>query len=213
MVNNYVTFDDVLKNPCKKVSVDEGKKIAVELLNKLVKDKNAIGLAANQVGIDASVAVVNVIEPIILINPHIIRMWDEMPYVEGCLSFPGNPRTTKRYKYIEYTDSLIEDTRGEGAAVIYGPTRPKETTKKGSWEHGGKKDMYDRQILESVCIQHEIDHLYGLTILDREQQLQPVRNERKIGRNEKVTIQKDNETKVIKYKKIQPFLNQGWEMV
>ena len=31
MVNNYVTFDDVLKNPCKKVSVEEGKKIAVEM--------------------------------------------------------------------------------------------------------------------------------------------------------------------------------------
>ena len=74
MVNNYVTFDDVLKNPCKKVSVEEGKKIAVELINKLVKDKNAIGLAANQVGIDASVAVVNVIEPIIIINPRIINI-------------------------------------------------------------------------------------------------------------------------------------------
>ena len=36
MVNNYVTFDDVLKNPCKKVSVEEGKKIAVELINKLL---------------------------------------------------------------------------------------------------------------------------------------------------------------------------------
>ena len=95
MVNNYVTFDDVLKNPCKKVSVEEGKKIAVELINKLVKDKNAIGLAANQVGIDASVAVVNVIEPIIIINPRIIKMWDEIPYVESCLSFPGNPKTTK----------------------------------------------------------------------------------------------------------------------
>ncbi len=213
MVNNYVTFDDVLKNPCKKVSVEEGKKIAVELLNKLVKDKNAIGLAANQVGIDASVAVVNVINPIILINPHIIKMWDEIPYVEGCLSFPGNPKTTKRYKYIQYTDSLIEEKRGEGAAVVYGPTRPEETTTKGSWEEDGKKDMYDRQLLESVCIQHEIDHLYGIRILDREQQLQPIKNERKIGRNEKVTIQKDNETKVIKYKKIQPFLNQGWEMV
>ena len=210
MVNNYVTFDDVLKTPCKKVSVDEGKKIAVELLNKLVKDKNAIGLAANQVGIDASVAVVNVIEPIILINPHIIRMWDEMPYVEGCLSFPGNPRTTKRYKYIEYTDSLIEDTRGEGAAVIYGPTRPKETTTKGSWEHDGKKDMYDRQILESVCIQHEIDHLYGLTILDREQQLQPVKRDKKIGRNELVTIKKGDAVKVLKYKKAFNLLNQGW---
>ena len=137
-------------------------------------------------------------------------MWDEMPYVEGCLSFPGNPRTTKRYKYIEYTDSLIEDTRGEGAAVIYGPTRPKETTTKGSWEHDGKKDMYDRQILESVCIQHEIDHLYGLTILDREQQLQPVKRDKKIGRNELVTIKKGDAVKVLKYKKAFNLLNQGW---
>ena len=89
MVNNYVTFDDVLKNPCKKVSVEEGKKIAVELINKLVKDKNAIGLAANQVGIDASVAVVNVRKPIILINPEVIETWDEIPYYEGCLSYKG----------------------------------------------------------------------------------------------------------------------------
>ena len=213
MVNSYVTFDDVLKNPCKKVSVEEGKKIAVELINKLVKDKNAIGLAANQVGIDASVAVVNVIEPIIIINPKIIKMWDEIPYVEGCLSFPGNPKTTKRYKYVQYTDSLIEESRGEGASVVYGPTIPNEDTK-GSWEQdSGKKDTYDRQLLESVCVQHEIDHLYGIRILDREQQLQPVRNERKIGRNEKITIQKDSETKVIKYKKAQPFLSQGWKMV
>jgi len=102
--------------------VDEGKKIAVDLFNKLVKDKNAIGLAANQIGINASVAVVNVIKPIILINPRIIKMWDEIPYVEGCLSFPGNPRSTKRYKYIQYTDSLIEESRGEDASVIYGPT-------------------------------------------------------------------------------------------
>ena len=94
MVNNYVTFDDVLKNPCKKVSVEEGKKIAVELINKLVKDKNAIGLAANQVGIDASVAVVNE-EPIIIRNPRIIKMWDEIPWVESCLSFPGNPKLLK----------------------------------------------------------------------------------------------------------------------
>ena len=202
MVNNYVTFDDVLKNPCKKVSVEEGKKIAVELINKLVKDKNAIGLAANQVGIDASVAVVNVIEPIIIINPRIIKMWDEIPYVEGCLSFPGNPKSTKRYKYVQYTDSLIEESRGEGASVVYGPTSSETETQ--------KKTTYERQLLESVCVQHEIDHLYGIRILDREQQLQPVRNERKIGRNEKVTIQKGEETQVIKYKKAKPFLDDGW---
>lgn len=205
MVNNYVTFDDSLKNPCKKVSVDEGKKIAVDLFNKLVKDKNAIGLAANQIGIDASVAVVNVIKPIILINPRIIKMWDEIPYVEGCLSFPGNPRSTKRYKYIQYTDSLIEESRGEDASVIYGPTIDEIKSE--------KKDTYDRQLLESVCVQHEIDHLYGIRILDREQQLQPVRTERKIKRNEIIKIQKGDDVKVLKYKKAQSLLKEGWIMI
>jgi len=184
VVNNYVTFDDVLKNPCKKVSVEEGKKIAVELINKLVKDKNAIGLAANQVGIDASVAVVNVIEPIIIINPRIIKMWDEIPYVEGCLSFPGNPKSTKRYKYVQYTDSLIEESRGEGASVVYGPTIPDEDTK-GSWEQdSGKKHTYDRQLLESVCVQHEIDHLNGILIHDRENKTKPMVSQKKVGRND-----------------------------
>jgi len=205
MVNNYVTFDDSLKNPCKKVSIKEGKKIAVDLFNKLVKDKNAIGLAANQIGIDASVAVVNVIKPIILINPRIIKMWDEIPYVEGCLSFPGNPKSTKRYKYVQYTDSLIEESRGEDASVVYGPTTDKTKSE--------KKDTYDRQLLESICVQHEIDHLYGIRILDREQQLQPVRTEKKIGRNEKVTIQKGEETQVMKYKKAKHLLENGWVLV
>jgi len=205
VVNNYVTFDDSLKNPCKKVSIKEGKKIAVDLFNKLVKDKNAIGLAANQIGINASVAVVNVIKPIILINPRIIKMWDEIPYVEGCLSFPGNPRSTKRYKYIQYTDSLIEESRGEDASVIYGPTADEIKSE--------KKDTYDRQLLESVCVQHEIDHLYGIRILDREQQLQPVRTERKIKRNEIIKIQKGDDVKVLKYKKAQSLLKEGWIMI
>ncbi len=205
MVNNYVTFDDSLKNPCKKVSVDEGKKIAVDLFNKLVKDKNAIGLAANQIGINASVAVVNVIKPIIIINPRIIKMWDETTYVESCLSFPGHTKTTKRYKYIQYTDSLIEEARGEGSSAVYGPTENNTDSK--------KEDSYDRQLLESICVQHEIDHLYGIRILDREQQLQPVRTEKKIGRNEIIKIQKGDEVKVLKYKKAQSLMKEGWIML
>ena len=31
-----------------------------------------------------------------------------------------------------------------------------------------------------------------------------------LGRNEKVTIQKGEETQVIKYKKAKPFLDDGW---
>jgi len=205
VVNNYVTFDDSLKNPCKKVSIKEGKKIAVDLFNKLVKDKNAIGLAANQIGIDASVAVVNVIKPIILINPRIIKMWDETTYVESCLSFPGHTKTTKRYKYIQYTDSLIEEARGEDSSVVYGPTENNTDSK--------KEDSYNRQLLESICVQHEIDHLYGIRILDREQQLQPVKTEKKIGRNEIIKIQKGDEVKVLKYKKAQSLMKEGWIML
>ena len=35
-------------------------------------------------------------------------------------------------------------------------------------------------------------------------------SQKKIGRNEIITIQKDGEEKVLKYKKAQRFLNDGW---
>ena len=38
------------------------------------------------------------------------------------------------------------------------------------------------------------------------------REARKIGRNEKVTITQGNESKVIKYKKAQPLLEDGWTL-
>ena len=60
------------------------------------------------------------------------------------------------------------------------------------------------------CLQHEIDHLNVITIHDREIKLQPTRVNKKIGRNDKITIEKDGQTKVLKYKKAQNLLNQGW---
>ena len=52
----------------REVSVEEGMAIATELFQILNKRGDGIGLA-NQVGIDAQVAVVNVREPLVLINP------------------------------------------------------------------------------------------------------------------------------------------------
>ena len=43
----------------------------------------------------------------------------------------------------------------------------------------------DLDLLESVCVQHEIDHLNGMRILDRAQELTIRRDKPKIGRNEK----------------------------
>ena len=66
--------------------------------------------------------------------------------------------------------------------------------------------------LEAVCVQHEIDHLNGMRIMDRKVDTTIKRVEKKIGRNELVTIKKGDAVKVLKYKKAQKFLNQGWEI-
>ena len=42
------------------------------------------------------------------------------------------------------------------------------------------------------------------------QKKEPIKVEKKIGRNDKITIQKGTDTKIIKYKKIQQFINEGW---
>ena len=100
VINCLKENNPLINKKLKKVSIDEGLSIAKDLFNILAKRKDGIGLAANQVGIDASVAVVNVREPIILINPEVIETWDEIPYYEGCLSFKGKGIQTKRFKNI-----------------------------------------------------------------------------------------------------------------
>ena len=49
--------------------------------------ENGIGLAANQIGINKRVCVVNVTEPLYFINPRIVDLQDDILYNEGCLSF------------------------------------------------------------------------------------------------------------------------------
>jgi hypothetical protein len=46
--------------------------------------------------------------------------------------------------------------------------------------------------------------------MDRKRDTTIKRTERKIGRNELVTIKKNNAVKILKYKKARNFLNQGW---
>jgi peptide deformylase len=160
VINCFKEDNSLIQKTLKKVSVKEGYKIATELFEILNKRKDGIGLAANQVGIDASVAVLNVKEPIVLINPKIVRKEEETRYYEGCLSFPKKGCHTKRYKIVEVKTDNNEGTMTFGA----GDT--------------------ETDLLESVCVQHEIDHLNGMRILDRAQQLTIRREEPKIGRNE-----------------------------
>ena len=88
VINCYKENNSVINKKLREVTIEEGETIAAELFGILNHRKDGIGLAANQVGIDAAVAVLNVREPIVLINPKIKEQWDEIDYFEGCLSNP-----------------------------------------------------------------------------------------------------------------------------
>ena len=185
---------DELKKPCEIVSLKEGEEIGVRLLHELRQSKNGIGLAANQIGINKRVCVINVKEPLVLINPKIVeKSKEQFVFPEGCLSFPNDKIKTTRYQ-----DIVVEADNHQGRLSF----------------SANSKDINDA--FECVCVQHEIDHLDGITMFDREFKQEPIvkgiNAPKKIGRNEKVTITKGTESKVLKYKKAQPMLEDGWTL-
>ncbi len=206
VINCLKEHNPVINKKLKKVSIEEGLQIATELFEILNKRKDGIGLAANQVGIDASVAVVNVRKPIILINPEVVETWDEIPYYEGCLSYKGKGIQTKRFKNI-----IIKTEQEDSNWYFSGAPNPSDG--KGSWEEStDKKQDEELRLLEAICVQHEVDHLNGMTIHDRQVITTIVSNE-KYGRNEKVMITDGNETKELKWKKAKSLVETGdWEI-
>ena len=183
-----------LQEKCSPVSVKEGEEIGVRLLHKLRESKNGIGLAANQIGINKRVCVVNVKEPLVLINPKIVeKSKEQFVFAEGCLSFPDSKVKTIRH------ESIVVEADNHKSKLSFS---------------ANSQDINDA--FECVCVQHEIDHLDGITMFEREFKSEPivkgVNAPKKIGRNEKVTITKGSESKVLKYKKIQPILEDGWTL-
>lgn len=135
--------DEVLKKKSREVeSVDD--KIR-ELLDDMVETMhkyNGVGLAAVQVGVLKRVIVIDLYDekgPIKLVNPVIVKEKGEQEVEEGCLSFPN--------KY---------------ARMI----RPKEVTVEALDENGKKIKINAKDLLaQALC--HEIDHLNGITFVDK----------------------------------------------
>ena len=181
-----------LEKKCSPVSVKEGEEIGVRLLHELRQSENGIGLAANQIGINKRVCVINVKEPLVLINPKIVeKSKEQFVFPEGCLSFPDSKIKTQRHQ-----DIVVEADNHKGKLSF----------------SANSKDINDA--FECVCVQHEIDHLDGITMFDREFRQEPmVRGENaplKIGRNEKVTLTKGSKSKTLKYKKAESLMEDGW---
>ena len=103
---------------------------------------DGVGLAATQVNIDQRIIVINSIDsaaPLCLINPVITKHSGTITWEEGCLSFPRMYTKVKRFAAVtvEFQD-LASNTQVVSAEGLF-----------------------------SVCLQHEIDHLQGITFYDR----------------------------------------------
>ena len=135
----FVTDEKELRKKCKISDTREGNIIGQRLLDILAQTNDAVGLAANQVGINRRVCVINVSRPLVLINPEIVGNFGKSYFQESCLSFPNQVVITERW-----TDIIVKCA--------------------------GNKQMvfsFEKNPLECVCVQHEIDHLNGVTMFDR----------------------------------------------
>jgi peptide deformylase len=182
----------------------EEQDLATAALLTAVTEHQGLGMSANQIGLNKRICVINVREePLVLVNPTIVEESEEkIMYFEGCLSLPKTMKkpikTIRSYgvkvkadNFPDVLDFSTKERKHEDINALFG----------------------DVDLLESVCVQHEIDHLNGLTIRDR-QYTETVRltTFAKMGRNERFILKKDNETLSVKKKNLSTYLEQGWEV-
>lgn len=147
----YEKFDGIVQHPAEMLltptmevnSFDvQLSLLSVEMFEAMRKN-DGIGLAANQIGFSVRMAVMQVPgwPEMVLVNPRIVRTKGEGTAVEGCLSVAKSQHrvAVRRAKivWVEYQDL-----------------------------QGNKKSLKASELL-ARCIQHEIDHLDGMTCLER----------------------------------------------
>lgn len=111
-----------------------------------------VGLAGNQVGIDHRIIVVDFLgSPRVMLNPTIIEESKEKRKLyEGCLSLPGIERAVVRSTYIKVR---YMDLEGKTQTLELFPKEP--------------RDAPSHELVSRI-IQHEVDHLDGVLIIDKE---------------------------------------------
>jgi peptide deformylase len=137
--------DPVLRRRAKETSrVDEKiKKIASQMLETL-KEAKGIGLAANQVGEELRLIVVDPsrfepdARPLIIANPVIVDSSGEQIEEEGCLSIPGTYAEVKRPFELKVKGINLDE----------------------------KEIVVEAKGILSRVLAHEIDHLNGILFID-----------------------------------------------
>ncbi len=140
----------VLKKKCEPVGeIDEEVRKLIDDMRETMYGASGVGLAACQVGVSRRVIVLDVspLDPqhtfFALINPEIISEEGEVDHEEGCLSVPDYLEKIKRKEKV-----CVRGLSPEGMEV--------EINGDGIF---------------AIALQHEIDHINGILILDRVSQL------------------------------------------
>lgn len=105
---------------------------------------DGIGLAAPQVGKNIRVATINKTasytkQDLVLVNPKIVsRSWRRIVSEEACLSVPGVTKKIRRHQKVKIS----------------------------AWNQKGEKINFTAKVSTACVMQHELDHLDGILIID-----------------------------------------------
>jgi peptide deformylase len=142
--------NEILGLKCEDVQKDENVEELIERMINVLRESGGVGLAAPQVGSLKKIIIIDehaetdMSSPRAMVNPRIVKSSTKTEYeVEQCLSIPGRKFRVERPKsvWVNYMNS------------------------------SGKTHRVFVNGFEARIIQHEIDHLDGITILDRGEEL------------------------------------------
>ena len=142
ILNMRIVPDPILRKQAKKVAkVTPQLKKLVDNMVETMYDQRGVGLAANQVGSLQKVAVIQtpeMEEPLVLINPEIMKAEGDRQVEEGCLSVPGYRGMVNRSEKV-WAKAMGLD---------------------------GKIFRLNAEELLAQALEHEIDHLNGILYID-----------------------------------------------
>ena len=141
-MNIRIYPDPVLREKAKEIKEFDTEHLdyIITAMQEVIKKHDAVGLAANQIGIMEQLIVINVGNgSTAIINPEIITKDGEEQQEEGCLSLPG---------------------------VEFEMLHPKFMLVKGFDKYGEPQNIEATGLLAKV-LEHEIDHLNGILIIDK----------------------------------------------
>ncbi len=163
---NILQFPDPrLKNKAVPVTVfDEALATTIANMFETMYEAYGVGLAAIQVNIQQQIIVIDVSheqnQPLCLINPEITEKHGTILSEEGCLSFPGVYAKVQRAKDVQV--KFLDKT--------------------------GKPQTLKATGLLSQCIQHETDHLNGITFYDHLSSLKQELLRKKLEKNRRRSL-------------------------